>query len=650
MSVIPRNLMWPLAAVVFVAIAGCSGSSSSPNSNPDNGGGQGISPLVSPATDYVLTKDIRFQMDDGTVLMGDQYVPANGCPCTTVATFTPYGKETPIANLTHLYYPEHGLALVVVDVRGTGASEGLWQIFSPREQQDYGEVVRQIASLPFANGRIVMAGESYGAIAGLLTAELPATQGLVKAVYGRVPMADAYRDILSSGGLPDFEFLSIWSLGLVQGQSLYEPLQSLQADPPVELNATSQHLVNLLTYDTPANLALLLGDDALLLPNGLAPVSVYDGPFYSVRSPVTNLGNIKVPVMILGGEYDIFARTEPLLYGALPLPVTQKKLIMSPGYHETVQKFLSQDGVPGVYDTQGTLIPSENELATAWFKRWADGVQNNIENFPTLEIYYQGTQRFVPETASPASGTSYARWYFNGTPANSGGGLIADDSLTLDAAAAKDVSVSMLWDPFTGICSRNPIQYLFGEVPDTICSTNSSINDKTAATFTSQPFTAPYTLAGPMNLTAWIMSSRPDTNVVAIVSDVAADGSAVQLSYGSLTASLRALNTSACPTARVVDCSVYGGDSIIVPWHPFTADSVSKLASGQPYELQVEIYPTYATLQPGHRLRVGLQTGDFPHSLPTTSLLVDAAGGITTFLSDAGHRSSLYVGTRTLPE
>lgn len=652
MPVIPRKLMWPLATVVSMSIAGCFGSSSSPSltSNPGDSIRQGISPLVSPVTEYVQTKDIQFQMDDGNMLVGDQYVPASGCPCTTVVTFTPYGKQTPIANLAHVYYPQHGLALVAVDVRGTGASEGMWQIFSPREQQDYGEVVQQVAALPFSNGKIVMAGESYGAIAGLLTAELPAAQSVVKAVYVRVPMADAYRDILSSGGQPDHEFIGIWSLGLVQGQSLYEPLQSLQSDPPVELNAASAHLINLLTYDTQANMALLLGDDALLLPNSVAPVSVYDGPYYRTRSPITNIDRIKVPVMILGGEYDIFGRTEPLLYNALLLSPMQKKLIMTPGYHETVQNFLSQDGVPSVFDTQRNLIPSEFELATAWFKRWADGVQNNIENFPTLEIYYQGTQRFVPETASPEPGTTYARWYFDGTPANSGGGLIVDASLTQDVAATKDVSTSLPWDPFTGICSRNPIQYLFGEVPDTTCSTNSSVNDKTAATFTSLPFTAAYTIAGPMNLTTWITSTRPDTNIVAIVSDVAPDDSAVQLSYGTLTASLRALDATACPTARVVDCSLYGGGNIIMPWHPFTAASVSKLASGQAYEMQVEIYPTYATLKAGHRLRVSVQTGDFPHSLPTASLTADAAGGVTTVLSDATHRSSLYVGTRTLRE
>src|SRR5262245_15900679 len=45
--------------------------------------------------------------------------------------------------------------------------------------------------------------------------------------------------------------------------------------------------------------------------------AAYDGRFYWIRSPLSVVDRIRVPTFIVGGEYDLFQRGEPLLFDAL---------------------------------------------------------------------------------------------------------------------------------------------------------------------------------------------------------------------------------------------------------------------------------------------------------------------------------------------
>ena len=68
------------------------------------------------------------------------------------------------------------------------------------------------------------------------------------------------------------------------------------------------------------------------------------------------------------------------------------------------------------------------------------------------------------------------------------------------------------------------------------------------------------------------------------------------------------------------------------------------MTPGVPTQLQIEIFPTTAVIEPGHALRLTVATGDFPHETPTLSTLVGSAG-IDTLYFGPDHPSSIYVGT-----
>src|SRR5579871_6444872 len=187
----------------------------------------------SPVTAYTMTQDVRITMSDGVTLDSDQYVPTTGCPCPVILIQTPYRKSGGGVAEANTTFPSHGYAEIAVDVRGTGSSEGYWDSFGAREQQDGAELVRYAARQPFSNGVVGLAGVSYSAINQFLTVEQPRTSA-VKAIFPIVPMSDAYRDVTWAGGNIDSGFIPLW-LGLVTGLSAI-PAQDAASQPQIALN------------------------------------------------------------------------------------------------------------------------------------------------------------------------------------------------------------------------------------------------------------------------------------------------------------------------------------------------------------------------------------------------------------------------------
>ncbi|HEV3231301.1 MAG TPA: CocE/NonD family hydrolase, partial [Candidatus Dormibacteraeota bacterium] len=593
-----------------------------------------------PVTAFTKTADVRLTMRDGVSLDSDEYVPTTGCPCPVIVVQTPYRKSGTAVGEYNPYFPSHGYAEIVVDVRGTGSSEGYWTSFGPPEQADTVEIVKWATKRPFSNGVIGLAGVSYSAINQFLTAEQPGNEA-VKAIFPIVPMGDAYRDVVFAGGNTDTGFIPLW-LGLVNSLNAL-PADDATTQPQIALNVESQHLMDIAQFAAPAVGDSTLGAYESLLPSALQsyPDQAYDGPYYRTVDPLSHIDRVHVPTFIVGGEYDLFQRSEPLLYRGLDVPTTRKKLLFGPWYHGSpTANLTADDGSAPVSDVNGNLIPSTNNLALAWFDHWLKGVKNGVEAFPTVETWQIGANQWQPATGFPARPTKYQPWYLGATPSGSSPKSLYDGSLGLGAGAPG--STQLPWQPLTGACSRSAAQWTAGIVVAGSCPDDDTSAQVTGLTFTSAAFTQPYTVAGPIMADLWISSDRSDTTIVTTVDDVAPDGTVFRVTAGSLVASLRQVVSTPCG-AKVMDCSVYAGGVPVVPWHPYTLASQAPLTA-DPTEIQVEVFPTSLVLEPGHRLRLGLTTGDLPHQGPNLSTLANSIGGVTTVYFDPAHPSRIYLG------
>lgn len=281
-----------------------------------------------------------------------------------------------------------------------------------------------------------------------------------------------------------------------------------------------------------------------------------------------------------------------------------------------------------------------NTLQLAWFDRWLKGIHNGIDRFPRVETYYLGAGEWVADTKYPAARTRPQTWYLSAA-AGSGTSLFAGS--LAPAADAGESTVTLPWIPVNGICSRSTTQWTAGLVSGiATCENDNSLSELLAATFTTPPFSAPYALSGPIGATLWLSSTNTDAQVVATISDVDPSGASSQITAGTLVASLRALTPTPCRSV-VVDCSVYERGDLVQPWHPYTQDSQTSLTPGTPVELDVEIFPTTAVIQPGHSLRLTVATGDFPHETSTLSTTLGSAGIDTLYLGP-DHPSSIRLG------
>ena len=165
--------------------------------------------LDSPTSQYVT-------MRDGCRLAVDAYVP-QGLAAAAARTFpaivflTPYyrrfklrpggvGEVNPNTGKFRDFFVPRGYAVVVVDVRGTGASFGTRDSFrSPRERADSEEVADWIVAQPWSNGTIGATGISYlGAAADFLAST---GHPAVKAIAPISAVWDTYADNYFPGGI-----------------------------------------------------------------------------------------------------------------------------------------------------------------------------------------------------------------------------------------------------------------------------------------------------------------------------------------------------------------------------------------------------------------------------------------------------------------
>lgn len=159
-------------------------------------------------------------MRDGVRLAVDTYLP-DGVerPLATIVEQTRYRRQLlfrdparnarPVPPSGLAAFVRAGYAVVVVDVRGTGASFGHRTTeFSPAEVRDGWDVLDWIVAQPWSNGAVGATGVSYPGT----TAELMGTLGhpALKAVAPRFSVYDLYADVVFPGGIFLEPFMRSW--------------------------------------------------------------------------------------------------------------------------------------------------------------------------------------------------------------------------------------------------------------------------------------------------------------------------------------------------------------------------------------------------------------------------------------------------------
>ena len=562
------------------------------------------------ATDYPGTVTLPQQlitMRDGIRLAATVTLPAdaegNAIPGAfpVIATFTGYNQFLSSSLIADLDLVKHGYAYINVDMRGTGASEGSWQAFSQVDQDDMAELVEYIKTQPWSNGRIGMNGPSYMGITGLLTGaqQDPAVQ----AIFAVVPMGDAYRDIVFSGGQVNAGFIPLW-MALVTGLGVIPTSAGFDnGDPAYSLTTLLQHLEGaLVDFQLPVIAGALVGDE-----------NRFDTAFWRIRSPLEQVDKIRAPTFVVGGLKDIFQRGEPLIYEGLK-DHTTAKLLIGPWQH--------LDGSSGA-GLPADGVPDLNSLRLAWFDHYLKDIDTGAPAYPPVTQYYTGAERYVTAGDWPHPDAQAETFYLHG---QSGLPLLGRIS---DTAPANSSQTRLLQTPLNGLCSASASQWTAGILGMILppCASQDNVVNLLEAVYTSEPLEEAMAINGPITGQIWASTTALDTNVTVRVSVVDNNGIARPLTHGIQLASMSAFDASQ---------SRFMNGKLIQPWHPFSADSRRPITPLKPFRADVEVFPTSAVIKAGERLRISVGASDLPHGLsPIRDLLTSLLGALTIYSSPA---------------
>lgn len=554
----------------------------------------------------VHERDVKITMSDGTVLTADVIRPQAEGKFPVLLQQTPYNKNlvTSVPTFGDFpYFAERGYVVVIADVRGTGGSGGTWNAFDDREQKDGVELTDWAAQQPWSDGNVGLFGASYMALNQLLTAAQRPKN--LKAIFPVVPLGDGYRDIVFSGGQINSGFIPLW-LGLITGAGIVPPSYALSGNPDDlvrGLQTLLSHVGGAVNFQGNILVGALTGGDV-----------AYDGPFWKTRSPLEVVDRITVPAFVVGGHHDLFQRGEPLIYERLKKKV-EARLLMGPWTHIQAA---SGEGLPA----EG--MPSKpQQIQLRWFDQYLKGIDTKIAAIPQVTQYVYGRDRYESQQDWPEPRLQPQRLY-----------LREGKALSPSKPTSDEPTDSFVQQPLSGICTQSTAQWTAGLGAAIPCTQDGRADELAGVTYTTAPLTKDLELDGPIVANLNVRSTTADAVVTVRAVDVAPDGKPTELTAGWLSAAFRATDDRKSRFVR---------GKRLQPWHPFTRESVQPLKPGEPAEMAVEVFPTRAVIKKGHRLKISVTPGDFPHSIPPIPALLKGLGGRVEILHDPQHPSNVLL-------
>lgn len=310
-------------------------------------------------------------MRDGVRIAVDIYKPKAQGRYPALLSMSPYGKERqrmPGGIFTFVeagdigYFVSKGYAYIIADSRGSSPSEGRWNLFDRKEQQDGFELVEWMARQSWCDSQVAMIGESYfGLIQYLVAATRPPS---LKTIVPFDAMTDLYRDFCYHGGLFNLGFMPMW-LSMVNDRCL----------PRLGDTVTDKHKL-------PQNVLL----DIQRRPS--------DGPYYWQRSARTRFNRITIPVFHLAcASQFIHCRGHLMAYNAIKSP---KKLYIGAGS-------------PWAFFHSKEL----SDQICLWLDYWLKGVRNGIMDEPEVTMYVPGADEWRYEREYPLARTQWTKFYLH---------------------------------------------------------------------------------------------------------------------------------------------------------------------------------------------------------------------------------------------
>ncbi len=527
----------------------------------------------------------------------------------------------------HLEFASRGYASVLLDVRGTGSSEGIAEDeYTEAEISDTVAVLAWLRDRPWCDGSLGMFGISWGGFAALQAA-MRRPPGL-KAIIPVGATHDRYAlDVHYIGGTLHVNESVTWPVEMVAENALPPDPERFGPGWREEwlrrLEATPQWTRTWLQHQR------------------------RDG-YWRHGSPFVDYDAIEVPVLAMNGFNDGYRDAVLELLEHLRCP---RRGVLGPWGHSWPHAGWPEPSIDGL------------GLMARWWDRWLKGIDNGVDREPMLAAYL----------AEPLPAVEYpermpGRWWFIDAwpPARAGrehelespdegvprlwrlgpDGVLeaagpdqrretpgSTGTAAEQAPAAGDGSPSITWagPPWVGVTAP----FWAGSGPPEGLPIDQRPDEAESLCWTSAPLIEDLVMLGRPVADLWLSTSQPVAQVAVKVGDVAPDGTSALLARGVLNLTRR------------------HGLSTAEPMVPGRVERVAVL-------LQV----CGAIVPAGHRLRVAIAGADWPLAWPPprpaaltlhhdaahpSSIRLPIQPGLTTFGPDLGAPGSSASLSEALP-
>ena len=445
-------------------------------------------------------ENLWIPLPDGALLAARVWLPADAAaaPVPALLEFLPYRKSdgTTVRDaLRQPYYAGHGYAVLRVDLRGSGDSDGLLlDEYTTQEHDDAVAVIAWIAAQPWCDGNVGMMGISWGGFNSLQVAARrpPALRAVLVIGFTDDRYAD---DVHYMGGCVITSQMLSWS-------AVMHAYNALPPDPRwVGERWRAMWLARL--AGSPPFVETWLAHQTR-------------DAYWRHGSVGEDYSAIAVPVYAVGGWADSYNNSVPRLLAGLSGP---RKGLIGPWAH-TFPEMGGPD--PAIGFLQDSL---------RWWDYWLKGIDTGImaepmlrcwlqDSVPPATYYAERPGRWVAEPSWPSPNVSARALYLTGDGA--AGRLSArpgaEAALRIRGRLGYGLDVGQ-WGAY-----GTP-----GEWPG-----DQRAADGECLTFDSPPAGAPEDILGYPELELLLSADRPLALVAVRLCDVAPDGASTLVSWGLL--------------------------------------------------------------------------------------------------------------------
>jgi len=537
--------------LVLVALLAACEPGQNPAAPPQSGSGS-----------LVVETDVAVPMRDGVILRADIYRPPGPGPFPTLVYRTPYGKHHAASSYrTHLGAVSRGYAVVLQDVRGRYASEGIFDPYRNEGRDGY-DTIEWAARQSWSDGDVGTFGLSYpGAVQWLAALERPPS---LKAMAPAMTFSSPRR-FFYMNGVFDLSWLPWIYVSIAPDARARLNLPGIRAADEAEA-AWPGVAAEYLSYLPLAGLPQLR-DEAPYYFQWLTHPP--EDPWWDWAEIEGRYADIDAAVLNLSGWHDE-------AYGPAGAITNHNGLVASrpaaPRSHLVIGPWkhgVTETGRHQIGDLDfGPSAPIDyDEVVLRFFDEHLRGLETGLRSEPAVRYFVTGSNAWHDAAAWPPESSAPEAW------------CLSPGRLEPCATAAPAQTSQWTADPAHPVMddydSYGPHDYRrLAERPDVL-------------TFDSEVLAEDLTIAGTAVASVFVSCDCRDFDLWFRLLDVYPDGRAINLRS---------------PGAEVLRAS-----------YRHTGQGRQPLDPHEVYELRLDKLEYAHTFEPGHRIRVQLSASFAPH-------------------------------------